>query len=124
LPCLANDPRIALQDTFENLIQAPGTSGVAERRPALRARGSIEHQGHKEAAVLHDHGRQEGKMSHKFAIGERVAFAGMPSQVRPTVLFEVTRHLPPDSRGEPQYRIKAPGESYERLVRESQIEKK
>jgi hypothetical protein len=65
----------------------------------------------------------EDTMTHKFNVGQSVVFAGMPSQLRPNGQFQIIRQLPPDMRGEPLYRIKTAGESYERMVRESQIKR-
>jgi hypothetical protein len=59
--------------------------------------------------------------SHKFKVGQFVNFAP-PRLSMPTVgqQYEIMRLLPPDG-GQFQYRIKANGESFERMAKESQL---
>lgn len=61
-------------------------------------------------------------MTHKFGIGQNVVFNGrLPGTMIADGAFEIVRQLPPDVTGEPQYRVKSPRESHERVVGESQL---
>jgi hypothetical protein len=58
---------------------------------------------------------------HRFKVGQAVNFAparpGVPTAGR---RYEIVRLLPPEG-GEFQYRVKAIGESFERMARESEL---
>jgi hypothetical protein len=58
---------------------------------------------------------------HKFAVGQLVRLS-LPyfGPARPTESYRIVKLLPRDAN-EPQYRIKSESESYERVVRESQL---
>jgi hypothetical protein len=58
---------------------------------------------------------------HKFKVGQVVDFA-QPRLTLPAVhgLYEIIRLLPSDG-AQFQYRIKAPGESFERMAKEGQL---
>lgn len=63
-------------------------------------------------------------MSHKFKVGQEVTFS--PAKLSmPTASerFTITRRLPPEG-GEYTYRIKSAAELFERMARESEIEKR
>jgi hypothetical protein len=65
---------------------------------------------------------EEAEMAgHKFKVGQVVDFA-QPRLALPTVhgLYEIVGLLPSDG-AQFQYRIKAAGESFERMARESQL---
>ncbi|HWL05375.1 MAG TPA: hypothetical protein VNQ99_10645 [Xanthobacteraceae bacterium] len=58
---------------------------------------------------------------HKFAIGQNVIFTARPvGQMAVDRTYEVVRQLPFDG-SDRQYRIKATGEPFERVARESQL---
>jgi hypothetical protein len=57
---------------------------------------------------------------HKFSIGQQVLLA-RNSLTRVVEVVEVLRQMPSDVDGEPQYRIKANHESFERTVKEHQL---
>jgi hypothetical protein len=59
---------------------------------------------------------------HKFRIGEMVQLPPMISRNRPGGVYEVTKRLP-KTAGEYEYRVKSIKERYERVVRESELEK-
>jgi hypothetical protein len=60
---------------------------------------------------------------HKFHIGEIVQLS--PSILRKASggVYEVIKQLPDSSAGEYEYRIKSTNERYERVVRESELDK-
>jgi hypothetical protein len=63
---------------------------------------------------------EEPMPSHKFKVGEIVIFR--PGRNVPGGAYEVIKRLP-ENGGEFQYRIKSPGELYERVARESELTK-
>jgi len=61
--------------------------------------------------------------SHKYAVGQTVKFiAGPITRVNGTGTFKVVKLLPPDG-DEHQYRIKSTGEAFERVAKESQLDR-
>lgn len=61
--------------------------------------------------------------SHKFAVGQTVRFiAGPVTRVNGSGTFKVVKLLPPDG-DEHQYRIKSTVEAFERVARESQLDR-
>ncbi len=60
---------------------------------------------------------------HKFQIGQTVYFTSRPiGHMAANSTYEVVRLLPSDG-ADYQYRIKNPNEAFERVARESQLEK-
>ena len=60
---------------------------------------------------------------HKYAIGQTVYFtSGMIGRHSGSGSYQVVRLLPPDG-DDFQYRIKSLGEAYERVAKESQLER-
>jgi hypothetical protein len=60
---------------------------------------------------------------HKFSIGQAVFFmGGMAGRGGPSGSYRIVRQMPPEN-GDFQYRIKSVGEAYERVARESQLER-
>lgn len=61
--------------------------------------------------------------SHKYAVGQTVKFiAGPITRVNGAGTFKVVKLLPPDG-DEHQYRIKSTGEAFERVAKESQLDR-
>jgi hypothetical protein len=61
--------------------------------------------------------------AHKYSIGQTVRYiAGPISRVNNTGTFKVVKLLPPDG-DEHQYRIKSTGEAFERVAKESQLDR-
>lgn len=61
--------------------------------------------------------------AHKYAIGQTVRYiAGPITRVNSNGTFKVVKHLPPDG-DEHQYRIKSTGEAFERVAKESQLDR-
>ena len=59
---------------------------------------------------------------HKYGVGENVYYtSGMAGRFGARGVFEVVRQLPSEG-DEYQYRIKAAGEPYERVAKESQLD--
>ncbi len=62
-------------------------------------------------------------MTHRFRIGQKVQLVRYAPQVNAASgPYEVTRQLPIDD-GECRYRIKSSSEQYERVVKESDLER-
>lgn len=75
------------------------------------------------AATLH--AVQESKVlkSHKFMIGQTVRYTAGPfSRFGASGSFKIVKLLPPDG-DEHQYRIKNSGEAFERVAKESQLDR-
>jgi hypothetical protein len=63
-----------------------------------------------------------GLRSHRFSVGQTVFYTSSPiSRPGATGSYQVVRLLPSDG-DDYQYRIKNPGEAFERVARESQLE--
>jgi hypothetical protein len=61
--------------------------------------------------------------SHKYSIGQTVRYiAGPISRVNGSGTFKVVKLLPPEG-DEHQYRIKNTGEAFERVAKESQLDR-
>ena len=61
--------------------------------------------------------------SHKYSIGQTVRYiAGPISRVNGSGTFKVVKLLPPEG-DEHQYRIKSTGEAFERVAKESQLDR-
>jgi hypothetical protein len=61
--------------------------------------------------------------SHKYSIGQTVRYiAGPISRVNDSGTFKVVKHLPLEG-DEHQYRIKSTGEAFERVAKESQLDR-
>lgn len=61
--------------------------------------------------------------THKFSVGQTVYFTGaLVGRSNAGSSYRVVRLLPPDG-GDYQYRIKSAGEAYERVAKESQLER-
>jgi len=58
---------------------------------------------------------------HKFSIGQQVLFARNDLTKKVAEVVEVLRQMPSDVDGEPQYRIKASDEGFERSAKEHQL---
>jgi hypothetical protein len=74
------------------------------------------------AAVAHQLPRSVVLRAHKFRVGQTVLFTSSPI-TRPGAsgTYKVVRLLPSDG-DDYQYRIKNPGEAFERVAKESQLE--
>jgi len=57
---------------------------------------------------------------HRFFVGQQVMLERR-ERTRAAEVVEVLRQIPSDVDGEPQYRVKASHESFERTARESQL---
>jgi hypothetical protein len=57
---------------------------------------------------------------HKFDIDQQVRWAKQPLGAAQGI-YKISRCLPPDERGEPQYRMKSLSETFERTARESDL---
>jgi hypothetical protein len=61
--------------------------------------------------------------SHRYALGQTVRYiAGPFSRVNASGTFKIVKLLPPDG-DEYQYRIKNQGEAFERVAKESQLDR-
>lgn len=61
--------------------------------------------------------------SHKFALGQTVRYIASPlNRVTVGGTFKIVKLLPPDG-DEYQYRIKNQGEAFERVAKESQLDR-
>lgn len=68
-------------------------------------------------------GRRAVLRTHKFSIGQTVRYtAGPYSRLGASGTFKIVKLLPPDG-DEQQYRIKSPGEAFERVAKESQLDR-
>jgi hypothetical protein len=70
------------------------------------------------------HARESiGVRAHKFIVGQNVYYTGGPvGRTAAGGSYRVVRLLPPDG-GDYQYRIKSVAEAYERVAKESQLER-
>lgn len=67
--------------------------------------------------------RSKGVKAHKFTIGQSVYYTGaMLGRASAGGSYRIVRLLPPEG-GDYQYRIKSVGEAYERVAKESQLER-
>jgi hypothetical protein len=67
--------------------------------------------------------RQTGHGSHKFHVGQAVYFtAGTMGRPGASGSYKIVKLLPSDGN-EHYYRIKSPGEAFERVAKESQLER-
>jgi len=67
--------------------------------------------------------REAGPRSHKFHVGQAVYFtAGTMSRPGASGSYKIVKLLPSDGE-EHQYRIKSAGEAFERVAKESQLER-
>ena len=67
--------------------------------------------------------REAGFKSHKFHVGQAVYFtAGTMGRPGASGSYKIVKLLPTDG-DEHQYRIKSPGEAFERVAKESQLER-
>jgi hypothetical protein len=67
--------------------------------------------------------REAGPKAHKFHVGQAVYFtAGTMSRPGASGSYKVVKLLPSDG-DEHQYRIKSAGEAFERVAKESQLER-
>jgi hypothetical protein len=68
-------------------------------------------------------GRRTVLRTHKFSIGQNVRYtAGPYSRIGVSGSFKVVKLLPPEG-DEQQYRIKSVGEAFERVAKESQLDR-
>ncbi len=58
--------------------------------------------------------------NHRFLVGQQ-ALLDHNALTRTASTVEVLRHLPSEVDGSPQYRVRAGGEGFERLVKEHQL---
>jgi hypothetical protein len=66
--------------------------------------------------------RSSGPRTHKYRVGQTVFYTSSPiSRPGATGSYEVVKLLPSDG-DDYQYRIKNPGEAFERVAKESQLE--
>jgi hypothetical protein len=77
----------------------------------------------RESAVLPAPVRETGLKSHKFHVGQAVYFtAGTMGRPGASGSYKIVKLLP--SEGDDyQYRIKSPGEAFERVAKESQLDR-
>jgi hypothetical protein len=67
--------------------------------------------------------RELGPRAHKFHVGQTVYFtAGTLSRPGASGSYKIVKLLPSDG-DEHQYRIKSPGEAFERVAKESQLDR-
>jgi hypothetical protein len=67
--------------------------------------------------------REAGLRSHKFHVGQAVYFtAGTMGRPGASGSYKIVKLLPTDG-DEHQYRIKSPGEAFERVAKESQLDR-
>jgi hypothetical protein len=67
--------------------------------------------------------RETGPRSHKFHVGQAVYFtAGTMGRPGASGSYQVVKLLPSDG-DEHHYRIKSPGEAFERVAKESQLDR-
>lgn len=67
--------------------------------------------------------REAGPRSHKFHVGQAVYFtAGTMGRPGASGSYKIVKLLPTDG-DEHQYRIKSPGEAFERVAKESQLDR-
>ncbi len=67
--------------------------------------------------------RSNGVNAHKFSVGQTVYFTGsLAGRTSSGGAYRVVRLMPHDG-GDYQYRIKSVGEAYERVAKESQLER-
>jgi hypothetical protein len=68
-------------------------------------------------------GREAGPRGHKFHVGQAVYFtAGTMGRPGASGSYKIVKLLPTDG-DEHQYRIKSPGEAFERVAKESQLDR-
>lgn len=68
-------------------------------------------------------GRRAVLRTHKFSIGQNVRYtAGPLSRTGSSGPFKIVKLLPPEG-DEQQYRIKSAGEAFERVAKESQLDR-
>lgn len=60
--------------------------------------------------------------SHKFSVGQTVRYTAGPFSRAASGTFKVVKLLPPEG-DEHQYRIKSAGEAFERVAKESQLDR-
>jgi len=66
--------------------------------------------------------RETGPRSHKFHVGQAVYFtAGTMGRPGASGSYQIVKLLPSEG-DEHQYRIKSPGEAFERVAKESQLD--
>jgi hypothetical protein len=67
--------------------------------------------------------RETGPRGHKFHVGQAVYFtAGTMGRPGASGSYKIVKLLPTDG-DEHQYRIKSPGEAFERVAKESQLDR-
>jgi hypothetical protein len=67
--------------------------------------------------------RETGSRSHKFHVGQAVYFtAGTMGRPGASGSYKIVKLLPSEG-DEHQYRIKSPGEAFERVAKESQLDR-
>jgi hypothetical protein len=67
--------------------------------------------------------RRELLKTHKYSIGQNVRYTAGPfGRLGASAAFKVVKLLPPDG-DEHQYRIKSTGEAFERVAKESQLDR-
>jgi hypothetical protein len=67
-------------------------------------------------------GRRRVLKTHKYSIGQSVRFTSGPGRFGANGSFKVVKLLPTDG-DEQQYRIKSVGEAFERVAKESQLDR-
>ena len=68
------------------------------------------------------HRRGNGVKAHKFSIGQSVYLSGLLARSAAGGSYRIVKLLPPEA-GDYQYRIKNVAEAYERVAKESQLER-
>jgi hypothetical protein len=67
-------------------------------------------------------GRRRVLKTHKYSIGQTVRYTAGPARFGASGSFKVVKLLPSDG-DEQQYRIKSVGEAFERVAKESQLDR-
>jgi hypothetical protein len=67
-------------------------------------------------------GRRRVLKTHKFSIGQSVRYTAGPGRFGASGTFKVVKLLPSEG-DEQQYRIKSVGEAFERVAKESQLDR-
>jgi hypothetical protein len=77
----------------------------------------------REAVTAPAPARETGSRSHKFHVGQAVYFtAGTMGRPGASGSYKIVKLLPSEG-DEHQYRIKSPGEAFERVAKESQLDR-
>jgi hypothetical protein len=117
--------------SVKNKRPAKPSQSASARKPAVR-KASPRHVARKPeangviaitaVAVAQVAARNQALRTHKFTVGQTVFYTSSPiSRPGASGTYKVVRLLPSDGE-DYQYRIKNPGEAFERVAKESQLE--